>query len=58
MDEVQVDVVETETLGLASIAPRARSDPCSLFHSFVVMNSSSRGMPLAAIARPTPSSFP
>ena len=59
MDEVQVDVVEAETFeGGLEGAFRPSASPWSSIHSFVVMNSSSRGTPLALIARPTASSFP
>ena len=42
---------------LSSKAWGAASVPCRLFHSFVVMNTSSRFRPEEAKARPTPSSF-
>ena len=42
----------------ASIAFSAESWPWSSFHSLVVTKISSRGMPLPAMARPTPSSLP
>ena len=43
---------------LSSNARRARSNPWSLFHSFVVTKTSFRGTPLSRTATPTSVSFP
>jgi hypothetical protein len=58
VDQVQVDVVETETLeGSAEGGLRIRL-AAFWIDSFVVPNNCSRGMPLLRRARPTASSFP
>ena len=50
--EVEVDLVEPELLeALARCAARGSSPSWRSFHSFVVMKSSSRGMPLAGDRR-------
>ena len=59
VDQVQVEVVEPEPLRARRRTRAWRcSSPASWIHSLVVTNSSSRGMPLVAIARPTASSLP
>ena len=58
VDQVQVEVVEPEPLQRLLEGPLGASSPASWTHSLVVTNSSSRGMPLAAMARPTASSLP
>ena len=59
VNEVQVDVVKTEALeGSVEVRAWRLSSPVCWIHILVVMNNSSRGMPLSAIARPTASSLP
>ena len=57
MDEVEVDVVEVEPFSDAANARVALPSPTSWIQSLVATNSSLRGMPPEAMARPTASSF-
>jgi len=57
VDEVEVDVVEVEPFSDAANARVALPSPTSWIQSLVATNSSLRGMPPEAMARPTASSF-
>jgi hypothetical protein len=57
VDEVQVHVVQAESLKRCLERALALSSPGFWIQSLVVTNNSLRGMPLLAMARPTASSF-
>ena len=57
VDQVQVEIPRPRRCSDCSKARVAPSSPPSWTHSLVVTNSSSRAMPLVAMARPTASSF-